>query len=329
MRKTLLIVVLAGCSGTIGAPTDPASNTGPTSPPSSRTPHIMPKQGTYSAQAAQASAHLTYHGGSVIDHIQVTPIFWNSSSNFQNELPKFYADVTNSAYMDWLSEYDTGSHSLGRGAASAGFVDSQKTKGTIDDSAIQTYITNLVASGNVPAPTADSYYPIYFPPGMTITMQGSSSCVQFCAYHGTTTGNVKYGVIPDIGSGGCESGCGSSGSTLNNTTSVSSHEMIETNTDPGVGQNDIGWYDDTNGEIGDICNAQLGSANGWTVQLEWSNAQKACVDHVGSSGGGTPPPPPPPTCQYNCSDYGYAAGQCYQGWSCDAQGQCLSFTGAC
>jgi C1A family cysteine protease len=39
-----------------------------------------------------------------------------------------------------------------------------------------------------------------------------------------------------------------------------------------------------------------------------------------------PPPPPPPSCQYNCSDYGFTANQCYMGWQCDAQGQCLSAT---
>ena len=325
MRKPLLVVLLAGCGGTIGtSPEVPgaANNGGP-----SRGPHIMSKVNAYTAESAPAGAHLTYHGGSVISHIRVTPIFWNSSSNFQTQIPQYYSDVTNSAYMDWLSEYSTGSYSLGRGSATAAFVDNQPTQGTIDDAAIQTYVTNLVASGSVPAPTADSYYPIYFPPGMTITMQGSSSCVQFCAYHGTTSGNVKYGVLPDMGSGGCQNGCGSTGSALNDTTSVSSHEMIEANTDPGVGQNDIGWYDDTNGEIGDICNGQLGQANGWTVQLEWSNSQGACIDHGGSAA--PPPPPPPPSCQYNCSDYGFAAGQCYQGWSCDAQGQCLTYTGAC
>ena len=39
-----------------------------------------------------------------------------------------------------------------------------------------------------------------------------------------------------------------------------------------------------------------------------------------------PPPPPPPSCQYNCSDYGFSANQCYQGWQCDAAGMCLTAT---
>ncbi len=39
-----------------------------------------------------------------------------------------------------------------------------------------------------------------------------------------------------------------------------------------------------------------------------------------------PPPPPPPSCQYNCSDYGFTANQCYMGWQCDAAGMCLTAT---
>ena len=38
-----------------------------------------------------------------------------------------------------------------------------------------------------------------------------------------------------------------------------------------------GWYDDTNGEIGDICAWNFKQVSGYTVQLEWSNKQGACV----------------------------------------------------
>jgi hypothetical protein len=40
----------------------------------------------------------------------------------------------------------------------------------------------------------------------------------------------------------------------------------------------------------------------------------------------SPTPTPAPTCDYKCADYGYAANECYQGWQCDADGQCLSYT---
>jgi hypothetical protein len=114
----------------------------------------------------------------------------------------------------------------------------------------------------------------------------------FCAYHNTFVHNgqnVYYGVMPDLG-GACASGCGT-GSQLENTTSASSHEMIESVTDPDVGlaQNlaaPLAWYDEANGEIGDICVGQDATVAGYTVQTEWSNANNACIATAGTSGGG-------------------------------------------
>jgi hypothetical protein len=113
--------------------------------------------------------------------------------------------------------------------------------------------------------------------------------VEFCAYHGTYVRrgvNVNYGVIPDQG-GGCGSGCGGNAQRVNNMNSVASHELIEATTDPAVGLATVfgaplGWYDMTNGEIGDICNAQQGTTVGgdgvtYTIQLEFSNSSSNCV----------------------------------------------------
>jgi hypothetical protein len=57
-------------------------------------------------------------------------------------------------------------------------------------------------------------------------------------------------------------------------TSTSSHELCEAITDPVPG---TGWYDDVNGEIGDICAWETRKLAAYTVQLEWSNTQKRCV----------------------------------------------------
>jgi hypothetical protein len=82
------------------------------------------------------------------------------------------------------------------------------------------------------------------------------------------------------------SGCGN-GTRYQNETSVSSHELIEAVTDAEVGlattsAPPLAWYDNTNGEIGDICNAQQATVTGgdsrtYTVQREFSNLQNNCV----------------------------------------------------
>ena len=66
---------------------------------------------------------------------------------------------------------------------------------------------------------------------------------------------------------GC-SGCIGGLQPIDALTSTSSHELCEAITDPIPG---AGWYDDTNGEIGDICAWQTKKIGNYPVQLEWSN----------------------------------------------------------
>jgi hypothetical protein len=129
---------------------------------------------------------------------------------------------------------------------------------------------------------------VFFPLGKQICQSGSCSLVAggFCAYHGTFVHNgvtATYQVMPDLTG---TTGCGNS-TDLGNTTSVLSHELTETITDPDVGIATVlgpplGWYDATNGEIGDICNAQQGTFVGtdavtYTLQAEFSNAAHDCI----------------------------------------------------
>jgi hypothetical protein len=57
-------------------------------------------------------------------------------------------------------------------------------------------------------------------------------------------------------------------------TSTTSHELCEAITDPIPGE---GWYDDANGEIGDICAWKTKKLGNYTVQLEWSNRGDKCL----------------------------------------------------
>jgi C1A family cysteine protease len=75
-------------------------------------------------------------------------------------------------------------------------------------------------------------------------------------------------------------------------------------------------------------NNPYGAGYGYIQYKYVEDYGSAYVDSVPSlDGGGPTPTPAPATCDYKCSDYNVAAGACDQGWSCDAQGQCLTYTG--
>src|SRR5579864_7843436 len=271
--------------------------------------------------AAPAGAHLTYFGGPIISNVQVVQVLYGSGSynsqvagNTSPTMGNFFADITSTGLISLMQQYNTNisggtGQVFGNGTFGGLFqiVPSAGNNGsTIDDTQIQAEILAQINAGHLPAPVNDALgnpntlYMIYFPPGKTITQGGSSSCVAggFCAYHGTTSStlnskHVLYGVMPDMQAGsGCSTGCGSS-TVFNNYTSVTSHELAEAQTDADVGiattfSPPLAWYDQTNGEIGDICNGQQGSytANGttYTIQLEFSNSANNCVNFPVVSG---------------------------------------------
>jgi pre-peptidase len=275
--------------------------------------HKLPMNGKKSeATVAPLAANmLSYFGGRVISNVRVVQVLYGSGTYIPEisgaNMGNFYTQSTNSAYMDWLTEYNTTGHSpgtnqtIGRGTfqSKVQITPSSAHNGsTIDDSAIQAEIAAQISAGTLPAPTTDAagnvntLYMVNFPAGKTITQGGSNSCQAggFCAYHGTFamgSQHLYYGVLPDMSSSsGCASGCGTS-TTFNNQTSVASHEMIEAVTDAEVGLATVvgpplAWYNNSQGEIGDICNAQQGTIVGgdgvtYTVQKEYDNATGTCI----------------------------------------------------
>ncbi|KAJ3330827.1 hypothetical protein HDU76_004745 [Blyttiomyces sp. JEL0837] len=275
-----------GGGGGSTTPTPKPTKTSTTSAPATTT--------TGSAKYTNYPGKLVYNGGPVIPNVDVTPLWWGSGVQYTDKLPGFYAAVVDSAHYDMLQQYSTSDSSIiGRGTTKSPItLSGYPTKTALDnDKDIVPYLRSLVSSG-VLNPTINTYYPIHFGPGISITNQGQGSCKVFCAYHGTIdvsdisgTKYLYYGIIPDQG-GACAGGCGSSSNAFNNLCSVSSHELVEATTDPAVGvaQNvaaPLAWYDskdgNSGGEIGDLCNGQQGTINGYTVQKEWSNKAGGCV----------------------------------------------------
>jgi len=159
-------------------------------------PNALPSRPVGPVKAAAPSgAHLTYYGGRVVSNMQVVQVLWGNggagsangqflSQVFNTTTPSmatFYEEVLNSAYVDWLDEYNTNvidhgggqgtNQTIGRGAFSVQVsITPSTTATTIDDSTIQTELINQINAGHIPMPTSDAggnnntYYAIFFPP---------------------------------------------------------------------------------------------------------------------------------------------------------------------
>jgi hypothetical protein len=270
---------------------------------------------------APPGTHMAYFGGLVIPDVHVVQVLYgtgnylsNVSSTAPPSVASFFNDVTQSSYMDLLSEYTTTGVVPTDGGASSnqpighGFFDGQFTitpsaannSALITDNQIQGELLNQVTAGNLPAPVLDAQgnnttlYMVYFPQGKTITVGNISSCARggFCAYHNSTVGkfgtrSLYYGVLPDMQPpSACSTGCGST-DPFQNVTIVTSHELAEAITDADVGTatsagRPLAWADpNTGAEIGDVCTGLPANVsvngNNYAVQQEWSNLQNECV----------------------------------------------------
>ena len=247
----------------------------------SSTPGSSPDSTSAASQSPCSSTCatcLSYRGGPVLTHAVVIPVYWNSNVAYSTQLSNFYSDIFRSAWFSNFAQYN-----VLPGTRGTPYI-SNFSAGPLTDAQIQAQLRNMFSSGALPAPNSSTYYPIHFPPGVSITLSdGTKSCAKWCAYHGTfvyTGVNVQYGVIPDQG-GNCAGGCGTNSQTVNNLISVSSHELMDALTDPAIGIGIQSWFNNQLGEIADICNAwqtiaTVGSTT-YVVQMQSSNCAQACV----------------------------------------------------
>lgn len=230
------------------------------------------------APAAPVSApRLTFRGGPLLPAVQVFTFFWGVAwqqdplAPLVHEINQFFDFVLTSALMDQLAEYNVPGMSIGHGSRVGAVILSTDPPAEIADIDVQQLIQQELASdAAVPQPTPSSLYFVFLPPGVTITLAGAASCSNFCGYHSAVNGGTFYAVTPYPD---C-SACTGTSSVLDALTSTSSHELCEAITDPVPGQ---GWYDDQNGEIGDICAWKTKRLGSYMVQLEWSNRTGRCI----------------------------------------------------
>lgn len=245
-------------------------------------------------EAAISNAKLTYRGGPLIQNVEISAIYWGSEWNSsltqtRTDLDKFLTYFVTSPGIDQLAEYNIKGHLIGHGrylvedvvASSTppprGCLGSlfpkkpvpTKVPANVTDADIQNLIVQELNANRVAKVTPDSLYMVFTPPGTTVTLDTYASCQNFCGYH-SNVNNMYYAVIPYPDCVGCMGTM----KTFDSMTSVITHEICEAITDPVPG---TGWYDDVNGEIGDICAWHTKQLGGYAVQLEWSNVANKCV----------------------------------------------------
>jgi hypothetical protein len=227
--------------------------------------------------ARAAAPNLTYRNGPLLAAVQVFTIFWGSAwqqapqNAFVQRVNQFFDFILTSALLDQLAEYSVPGKQIVHGTRiGSTSVTTPEPGKSVQDSAIQKMLQQEISAGTFPTPNPNTLYFVMLPPGVEVIQGGSASCQAFCGYHDATSAQIFYAVMPYPGCPGCTGGL----APFDALTSTTSHELCEAITDPIPGQ---GWYDDNNGEIGDICAWKTRSLGGYTIQLEWSNKAAACV----------------------------------------------------
>lgn len=220
---------------------------------------------------------LTYRNGPLIAAPEVFTLFWgtewqSTQSALMTQVNQFFDFVLTSQLIEQLAEYKVSAYQIDHGRRTGTItITTPALKHSVSDTEIQHMLQHEISSNAaLPAPSPNTLYFIYLPPGVKVIQGGSGSCTGFCGYHSDVSGQIFYAVMPYPGCGGCLGGL----TVFDALTSTSSHELCEAITDPIPGR---GWYDDVNGEIGDICAWKTKVLGAYTVQLEWSNHANRCI----------------------------------------------------
>jgi len=225
---------------------------------------------------------VTAHGGPVLEHIQLAPIYFGDDP-LQSELESFNAWVVTSDYWKRIgADYGvfTGSH------LPATRFDNVPADASTDVK-IASWLAARIGDGSVPVPSSDTVFVLFFPSGTTIGVMSDvgtgTSCAQFAGLHESTnvassafTGQAHFVIIPRCSY--------SPGDELMIATNVATHEYIESATNPlldrpawqmdnGVGQPLEAWGMLDGPDVGDLCeNQSYDVVDGFTVQDIWSNS---------------------------------------------------------
>jgi hypothetical protein len=228
------------------------------------------------------------HGGPVMAHMQLVPIFYTGDTDITS-LTSFSQWIVGS---EWLKAVGA-DYGVGTGTMLPAVQLPGPAPAMIDDTDIIQLLYSGLAAGTLPRPAgglADVLYLIYFPASTTITAGPDKSCEAFGGYHNSARqGGVElsYAVIAACSDfvDGLDD--------LENREVVASHELIEAATDP-VPNNHPGFQLDDpttpwsgfGSEVADLCQrgdtTEIVRESSFVAQRSWSVAaasaeQDPCV----------------------------------------------------
>jgi len=239
------------------------------------------------------------YGGPVLATPKVVPIFFaHEDASKITAVTDFFGKLPASSYWTNVAqEYGVTSLTIAQALTL-----SENAPQAIDDKGIESWLTNAIATNEVPAnePSKTIYF-LYYPSTTTVTYQGIKSCTGFGGYHGETNGAV-YAEVNGCASYGAKLAPGETVTGNDEATGLTTHELFEAVTDPfvktnpkyaSIDQAHTAWqlflY---GGEIGDTCEMQPGAffkdgTIGYMVQRVWSNAaanagSDPCVPAIGT-----------------------------------------------
>jgi hypothetical protein len=257
------------------------------------TPAAASAKTTFDPIVPPAGCAMQYHGGPVVSHVQVVPVFWTGDVDrgVQIWAGGYLSRLVDSPFLDALSEYGTAgflggtNQTIGRGSATESYVIAPSAMASpLQSGDIVDEIWHQFEAGYLPKPTVDAegytntLYVVFFPKGSALAeSDGSrtdSRTCSFCGYHASgylgsdpTRNLVSVAVIPDLTPGSpCAQRCGACDPgdldcrdfSPDYETTVS-HEVGEGVTDATF----TAWYGDSacaSTEIGDVCRAITGEA---------------------------------------------------------------------
>jgi hypothetical protein len=226
---------------------------------------------------AGGAAKFHDNGGPVLENARIQLVFWGNAwaanpapTPSANQVATGMTNLLASPYLSALSQYrnNLGQASL-RGTT---MVTNSNPQNPFSDQNVIDMLTGLLNNGTLPNPLFETVlYMVVMPQGVNNTGSGfigEHTFFNFQVQLGffTVTVPVHFAWITNNG-------------TLDSVTTIMSHELVESITDPegsailgnaGV-CNQGGWC-----EIGDVCNT-AGRVNGVQVQSYWSDVDDACI----------------------------------------------------